>query len=130
MRTVTKTFLKRVEAQRDEAKLLKLDKVAGNLDHQVEKYADNTRQDDEFYRYSHEDMQQDVERALWSAAMRVQDFYGKVANATEVQELIELFASDLIDSVRHKTGKIVGAYEETVPGERREVEDIEITEDD
>jgi hypothetical protein len=128
MRTVTNTFLKRIEAQREEAKLLKMDKVASNLSHQIEHV--ETRGDDEFYRYSFEELQRDVEQELWAAAMRVQDFYGKTANAAEVQDLIELFASDLINSVRHKTGKIVGAYEETVPGERREVEAIEIEDAD
>ena len=125
MRTVTKTFLKRVEAQHDEAKLLKLDKVAENLDYQVQTM--EPRKDDEFYQYSHDELRKDVERALWSAAMRVQDFYGKVANAADVQSSIEDFAEELIESVRIRTGKLVGAYEETVPGEQREVETIEIT---
>jgi len=127
MRTVTKTFLKRVEAQRDEAKLLKLDKIVSYLDQQVQS---ETREDDEFYRYSHDELRKDVEKALWSAAMRVQDFYGKVANATDVQKAIELCADDLIESVRVRTGKLVGAYEENVPGEKREAEAIEITEED
>ena len=128
MRTFTDTFVKRIDAQLEEAKLLKLDKVAENLDYQVQHM--EPRKDDEFYKYSHDEPQQDVEKALWSAAMRVQDFYGKLANAADVQQLVEACADDLIEAVRVRTGKLVGAYEETIPGERREVEDIEITEDD
>lgn len=130
MRTVTKTFLKRLEAQRDEAKLLKLDRVVDHLTGQIDRRAEAVREDDDFYRYSYEDLQKDVEWNLWSAALRIQDFYGKVANAADVQEVIEACAEDIIQAVRTRTGKMVGAYEDTVPGERREVEDIEIAEDD
>jgi hypothetical protein len=130
MRTITETFLKRLEAQRDEAQTLKLEKVASALDGQIKKHADAVRGDGDDYFYPYDQMVADLEGYIWAGAMRVQDFYGKVVDAQKLHESIEAAAADLINSIRHKSGSIVGAYEQSVPGECQERTAIEVEEED
>ena len=131
MRTITKSFVKRLEAQRDEAQTLKLEKVASALEGQIQKHADNgTRDDGDDYFYPYEQMVSDLEQHLWTGAMRVQDYYGKMVDAQKLNAEIESVATDLIDSIRHKSGSIIGEYEAPVPGEHKERTAIEVEEDD
>src|SRR5690606_13052247 len=125
MRTITKSNMKRLIAQRDEAKLLGFDKVATSLTEQIG--ISNTRDDDAEYHYDYSDLKQEVQASLWDAAMRAQDFYGKLADARDVQQLIEKQAEDFINSIRHNTNSFVGAYESPVPGEK---DFIEVREDE
>lgn len=128
MRTVTKTFLKRLEAQKEEANIAKLDKLASEIDEQIKKQA--VREDADDYTYSQYDLDKDVTDALWSAAIRIQDYYGKVLDAQQVNEIIESHAAELIESLRMKTGRLIGIYEPSVPGEIPEKTVIEIEDHD
>jgi len=120
MRTITKSNLKRLIAQRDEAKLLGFDKVASNLTEQIG--TSNTRDDADAYQYDYSDLKKEVQSSLWDAAVRAQDFYGKFADARGIQDLIEKQAEDFINSIKHETGSVVGAYESPVPGEEEVIE--------
>lgn len=126
MRTITKQSMKRLIAQRDEAKLLGLEKVASQLTDQIA--INNTREASEGYVYNYSDLKKEVEDSLWDAAIRAQDFYGKIADAREIQDVIEKQAQDFINSIKNKTGSVIGAYESSLPGESDEV--LEVREDE
>jgi len=130
MRTITKNQLLRLEAQSEEAKTLGLKKISTHLDEQIEKHTYYTRDDSEFYSYSFDQIQADVEKNLWNAVMRVSDYYGKNIDAVKAQESIESLASELINEIRLNAGVKdgVGAYEPNVPGENREHVSIELEE--
>jgi hypothetical protein len=126
MRTISKNLKRRLLAQAEEANFQGLEKVAIKLSHQANN--NPTRHDFEEYVYSHNELQNDVENLLWSAAVRTQDYYGKTASAEEVGKLIEAFADELISSIRTKIGgDVIGPHEPLVPGEQRMI--VEIDED-
>jgi hypothetical protein len=126
MRTISNNLKKRLLAQSEEANFHGLDKVAAKISYQIRNTP--TRDDFEEYVYSHNDLQNDVENFLWSAAIRTQDYYGKTANAEHISKLVEEFAGDLISSIRTNIGgAVIGPHEPFVPGERRMI--VEIDED-
>jgi hypothetical protein len=127
MRTVSKNHLRRLVAQKTEADTLKLTKTATALNGQINKLA--ARDDNDFYSYSFDEMQQNVEDALWDAAIRAQDYYGATVDASDIQKIIEDYAERLIEDVRIKTGAVIGAYEPTVPGEVKAHTTIEVSEE-
>ena len=127
MRTISKNLKRRLLAQSEEANFRGLEKVAIKLNTQV----NNTplRQDFDEYIYSRNDLNNDVEDLLWKAAIRVQDYFGKTAEASMIGDMIDVMATDLISSIRLKIGgDVIGKYEPIVPGERRLT--VEIDEDD
>lgn len=126
MRTISKNLKKRLMAQAEEANFQGLEKVAIKLTHQVKN--NPTRHDLEEYVYSSNELQTDVENLLWSAAVRTEDYFGKTADASEVGEIIESMAEDLIAAIRIKIGgDVIGPHEPLVPGEQRMI--VEIDED-
>lgn len=126
MRTITESNMKRMIAQRDEAKTIGLTKVAANLSAQIGTVGVRSDADDYIYNYA--ELKDDIESTLWDAAIRAQDFYGKTADAKQLQELIEKHAEDFINSVRIKTGADIGAYESSLPGQIDVA--IEVSEDE
>lgn len=121
MRTIDKNHYDRFTVQAKEAKILKLEKTASNLDKVLTKYASATRDSGAFYSYSSDQLRQDVEMAMWDAAVRAMDYFGAPVDANEVQKSIDKLASDLIDEIRVHAGVEdgVGAHEPVVPGESR-----------
>ena len=117
--------MKRLIAQRDEARDVGLSKIASNLDTQIS--VNPTRDDKEEYVYDYNDLRKDVEASLWDAAVRAQDFYGKVADARDIQDLIESQADEFVSCIKNATASKLGAYESAVPGE--EATAIEVTEE-
>lgn len=128
MRTITKQMYKRLQAQGEEAKTLKLTKLANNISSLETK----VRGDNESYSYTQAQMQEDVEKALWAAVVRAADYYGAPFDALQVQGIIDKMASDLVDEVRVVVGNEsgVGPYESLVPGEQREQVLFELEVDD
>ncbi len=126
MRTITESNMKRMVAQRDEAKNIGLTKVAAQLSAQIGTVG--TREDAAEYHYDYSELKDHVQASLWDAAVRAQDFYGKLADAAQLQEMIEKQAEDFINSVRVQTGASIGAYESALPGEVKAA--IEVSEDD
>jgi hypothetical protein len=124
MRTISENLNKRLIAQAEEAKFQGLDKVSDDIYNQVN--LNPLRKDHEEYVYSDSDLRNDVETLLWTAAIRVQDYFGKTANANELSEIISTIADDMLSSIRHKIGgNIIGPYEPLVPGEERLSVEIE-----
>ena len=128
MRTITEKFAKRLLAQAKEAKLQGLTKVADHVSVMVE--AHDIRADDASYVYSGDDVQNDVENALWVGAVRAADFFDCSVDAKSMQQVIAKFAEQLIDEVRMNAGIShgVGAYEPSTPGETFERVTIEVDE--
>lgn len=126
MRTITESNMKRLIAQRNEAKTVGMVKVASQLSAQIG--TTGTREDSAEYTYDYSELRDDVENSLWDAALRAQDFYGKMADASELQKLIEKQAEDFINSIGVKTNSTVGAYESSLPGQVEAA--IEVSEDD
>jgi hypothetical protein len=128
-RSITDTLKKRLLAQAVEANNMGLEKTAELIVTDLETTPE--RSDDDHYTYSSEELQQDVEQLVYTAALRVQDYFNKTADAREVTDLTESFAQDLIDQVRHVIGgNVIGPYEPQVPGEVRERTSIEVGEDE
>lgn len=126
MRSISKTLNKRLVAQVEEANFQGFEKMANQLNNQVKTTV--VRQDSDEYIYSKAELKSDVENLLWTAAVRTEDYFGKTADAQEVNILIEALADELISSVRKKIGgAVIGPYEPLVPGEKRMV--VEIDED-
>lgn len=131
MRTIKNTLLNRIKVQADEAEIRGLTKTAEHLTAQVEKNIENLRVPKDFYIYSSEAFQKDIEEQLWNAVIRVADFHDVGLDATELQDTIELTATDFIREIRNKLGvkTSVGAFEPDVPGEMEKVT-LEVEEDD
>jgi hypothetical protein len=124
MRTISKNLKSRLLAQSEEAKFYGLEKIATQINNQVNETP--VRQDSEEYIYSRSELYNDVEGLLWKAAIRTQDYFGKTADAATIGTLIESFADDLISSLRTKIGgDVIGVNEPLVPGEQRFVVEIE-----
>lgn len=118
--------MKRLISQRNEAKYLGLEKIASALSEQIS--TASVREDSDAYVYDYHDLKSDVESVLWDSAIRAQDFFGKLADAKEINALIEKAADDFIHSIGVTTGSAVGLYEEVLPGQS--VGDIEVGEDE
>jgi hypothetical protein len=124
MRTITASLRKRLIAQADEAIFQGLDKTADQLKAQAQE--NPIRGDFEDYVYSNQDLVKDVEKLLWAAAVRAQDYFGKTADAKEIEKVIEACAEDLISSIRTRIGgAVIGPFEPVVPGEDRLVVEID-----
>lgn len=126
MRTVTSNFYKRLQAQKEEAELLKLKKVSENINGILTKYANAQRDPAADYSYASVELEDDVQKTLWDAIVRVADFYGTHIDAAETQGLIEKISQDLIEEVRVKSGATIGVYEPGLPGETKQMVVIEV----
>lgn len=120
MRTINDKMFARLTAQAEEARTLKMTKLANHLHDEVQKVA--VRPQRENYTYTDSEMRTDVERALWDAMIRAADYFGAPFDAVKVQKVIDKMAEDLIDEVRVIVGNDsgVGPYDVPVPGERPE----------
>ena len=131
MRTITENFLYRLVAQAEEAEIQGLTKIAESLTDQVEKHGLHVRADDAFYSYNEDDFKKEINSQFWDSIVRIADFYGvKKFDALEVQGLIEQASENLITDLCKKVGVFhgIGAYEESVPGEKVERVAIEVEE--
>jgi len=128
-RLISEKLQKRLLAQAEEAKTLGLTKVADQVGEAV---AESEPRDESVeYTYASDELVSDVEKLLWAAAIRVQDYFDKTADAARLNDTIEHYAEDLIDSVRHTIGgAIIGPFEPAVPGEAKERTSIEVKEED
>lgn len=120
MRTITKTAYNRYQAQINEAKILKMNELVETLEKKVSEQ--KVREDDQFYVYSAEQLEQDVKTALWDVAIRVQDYYNKVGDINSIQMLIADHAEEIIDGIRKIARAKTGYYEVPVPGEETVIE--------
>ncbi len=130
MKTIKKNLLERLVAQADEAEFLGLTSVSQNLTKQIVKNAACVRDDESFYSYSSEELQSDVEDAVWDAVIRIADFYNTTVDANYINNYIKSCAYSIIDEIRVTSGisTDVGPYEMNVPGEIKEHVVVEVTE--
>lgn len=128
-RGINENHLDRLEAQLEEAKLLKLTKVAESLQDQIDKNKDNIRVSAN-YVYTDGDLRKDINDNLWTAATCISDYLGAVPDARNVQKIIDKLASELFDEVcvAANVPDGVGAYDANVPGEARDFTSIEVSE--
>lgn len=130
-RSISENHLNRLEAQLEEAKLLKLTKIAESLESQIDSNKDNVRHTDH-YIYTDGDLKNDVNNNLWAAAMRMMDYLGEVPDARNIQKIIDKYASELFNEVcvASNVSDGVGAYDTNVPGEARDFTSLEVNEND
>lgn len=127
MRSINTSMLKRLIAQRDEAKLQGLHKIAERLTDQI---AENPVRDDIYddeYFYEYRELREDVEKGLWDISIRVQDFFGGAVDSVDLSCIIECAAKDIIESIRSAGNFKTGKYEQPVPGQELS---YEISEDE
>jgi len=126
MRTITKRFALRLEAQANEAKVQGLNKVAEHISDIIN--TSQTRDSGSSYTYAKEDFKKDIERSVWQGVVRAADFFNCNIDAIDIQDVVSKIAKSLADEVRIKGGVKhgVGAYEPNVPGEVRETVILEI----
>ncbi len=120
MRSITKSALKKIVAQRDEAKLLGFDKVAKQLSEQIA--GNQVREDSAGYVYDYNDLKTEVENSLWDMAVRAQDYCGKIVDARDINDIVERYAEEFISAIKVSTGTVVGPYEKPVLGENDDLE--------
>jgi hypothetical protein len=129
MRTVKKSFIKRLEVQAKEAKTQGLSKVAHNVKRAVDGQV--TRENDASYTYADDEFRGDIEYCFWKAAIRAVDFYNSDIDASDLQKVIEVVSEDFIKEMR-VLGNVkhgVGAYEPNIPGETSKRVAIEVEEE-
>jgi hypothetical protein len=121
MRTVSEKYLNRIKLQADEAELLGLKKIAKVLKDQTDTLS--VREDDEDYKYSKEELEEDVSKCIWDAVSRIQDYFDDVLDARVTEELVNSCTSNLIEEISSKVSPDgVGKYECEVPGEAKQLE--------
>ena len=124
MRSISNNLKKRLIAEASEATFQGFDNMALSIIKQAEETP--IRNDNEEYVYSFSELRSDVENLFWSAATRTQDYFGKTANAKEIDNIIQIHADEFLASIRHKIGgDVIGPYEPYVPGEERILVEIE-----
>lgn len=118
-KTINRTLYNRLEAQNKEAKLLKLNKLASNLENQLVKYNDCVRSDNENYVYSSEEVKEDIYDAIWDAVIRVADYLDYNIDAVKVQGTVERVTDSLLSQMCAYAGMRdgIGPHEKPVPGE-------------
>lgn len=133
MRTIKNNLFQRLVAQAEEADVRGLSKVAESLTEQVSKNAKHIRRDDEFYSYSADQLKTELNDQLWSAAVRIFDFYDiQSFNADQLQDSIDKIAKSLVTELCTQANMQhgIGAYEEAVPGQIIEQAAIYVNEDE
>jgi hypothetical protein len=124
MRSISNNLKTRLIAEASEATFQGFDNLASHITKQAEETP--IRNDEDEYVYSFSELRSDVEHLLWSAATRTQDYFGKTANATEIDNIIQIHADEFVESIRNKIGgSVIGPYEPFVPGEERILVEIE-----
>lgn len=127
MRTLKRSLVERLRLQTKEAALLGFKKTASDLNEVLDENSFKVRESDEGYTYDSVSLVSDVEKNLWSATLRLADFYDSKLDIKVASELVEKFAEDLMLEFRNKFKHVnVGAHEPNVPGEKFEKVMVEV----
>jgi len=129
MRTISNKVASQLALQKDEANELGLTKVASFIDKEL---TAPTRDSDQLYSYSQEELYSDIESKLAEATVRICDYFNVAPDSRQVHDLVEDMKSQLFFEVKAMTGVEdgIGPYEPLIVGERREETAITISEDD
>jgi len=134
MRTIRELLFKRLALQADEADRVGLTKLASDVTSLLDRQSENVRSDQDFYLYDADEFNSDVNGHLWDAVVRVADFYDiKGLDIKTAEKIVSAISKEMKESIciaHFGTDKAVGAFEPTVPGEIKEQESIEISEDE
>jgi len=129
MKTISKRVLLRLAAQADEADIYGDEKVAFNLTKQIEKYASSkTRSDDEDYKYSKEELAEDLGDMFWDAAVRIFDYYDETPDTKQIQEIVDFEMENFLTAVEGLIHKDIGPHEPPSPGEEKDDGQHEVNE--
>ena len=119
---------KRFLAQKEEANFQGLTKIASIISSKIDEIPVRSDMDNQYHKYSHAELSKDVEDLLFTAAVRVQDYFDKTADQQEIHNIINAFSEDFICTMKNKIGgQISGPFEPSVPGE---VESLEVSLDE
>jgi hypothetical protein len=119
-KTISKNLLLRLAAQADEAEIYGNVKIASILTDTIKRFADNNavRADEAKYEYKSNDLYADVRLLVWSAAMRVFDYYDSLPDARIIDDAVEDLTDTLVESFENLVeGVDKGKFEPKTPGE-------------
>lgn len=117
-------------AQADEADVFNDVAVSNHLTNQIQKFADlGVRVDTEDYKYTKEDLLEDVKEHLWDIFSRVCDYFEEVPDGKEVEEVLSFEAETLLENLENLIHGDVGAHEPVTPGEEEGEELFEVSDE-
>lgn len=127
MKSVSRKIINRLVAEANEADIHGEIKIADAITNQIEKLAIRSEEQDKEYKYSKEELEEDVNSLLWQAVARIFDYYNETVDARTIDEIVSFETDSFIESIESKMHSKVGVYEEKTPGEDSEddVEDVE-----
>lgn len=129
-KTISNRVFLRLVAQANEADIRGDEIVATNITKQIEKYAqEGVRPDDAGYKYSKEELKEDIKDILWKAATRVFDYYNDTPDGKRVEEVVDFEADSFIEYIENMISKKIGPYEEPSPGQIDDEDDDAVSEE-
>jgi hypothetical protein len=131
MKTISKNHFERLSLEAEEAEILEKEVIAKNLTKQLVKRASAVREDDESFSYDEESFIEDIQESIWDIIVNTSNFYGVNIDSEKGQEIVDFFSEKIIDDIKNigNISSSVGAYEPSVPGEKREFPILEIEEE-
>ncbi len=132
-KTISNKVFSRLVVQANEADIRGDEVVAANITKQIEKYADtaSVRPDNASgYKYSKDELKQDIKDLLWQAATRIFDYYNDTPDGKQVEEVVDFETDSFIEYIENMTSKKVGAFEEPTPGQESSSEEEEDDDED
>jgi hypothetical protein len=126
MRPIKQQLMLNLSQQAAEADLLGLTKIASHLTSQIENFPIRSNG---AFSYQSSDLEKDIDANLWSSAIDILNFHNTSNfDVVEIQNLITQSRNEFLNELRHKIGckSPHGAYEHTLPGEKKELIDIEV----
>lgn len=129
-RTISNKVLLRMAAQADEADVFNDAVVSNHLTNQIQKFAEiGVRDDTQEYKYTKEELLEDVKEHLWDIFSRVCDYFEEVPDGKEVEEVLSFEAETLLENLENLIHGNVGAHEDSIPGEEEGEELFEVSDE-
>jgi len=129
-RTISNKVLLRMAAQADEADVFNDAVVSNHLTNQIQKFAEiGVRDDTQEYKYTKEELLEDVKEHLWDIFSRVCDYFEEVPDGKEVEEVLSFEAETLLENLENLIHGNVGAHEDSIPGEEVGEELFEVSDE-
>ena len=128
MRPIKESLLLNLTKQAEEADLLGLTKIASQITSQIESFP--IRSSGLFF-YASKDLEEEIDSRFWSSTIDTLNFHN-VSNfdVRELEDFVVTSRNEFLDQLRHKIGCVSphGAFENSIPGEEKEIVDLEINE--
>ena len=126
MRTISNRLVLRLLGQANEADIRQNHKLAECLTKQLEKHAhqDLVRGDDADYKYSRENLLEDINNSIWDILIRVSDFYDILPDREDIEEVVQDVSNDVLNTFESLfPNNNIGAHEPPVHGEDADAKD-------